>query len=291
VRAIYWQILPITGNAVNVFDNYFRRPLIPLVQNQIKRGRRVLPEREKAIGQRLRAIREHLNLSQTQAATQLGVTRERLASYEDGRAPVRFDFALKFCRQFIVSEEWLALGENRIIARWMKRWNKPKRSFDWHSCDRRKCMSLLLEPAFHDPKPGTLFSEAYDAFFDTVYQKLANDYEFPRLAYLREGECCLLRNWFHALMDIWLDRVDEAGSFRLLTSLSKAARDMICSINMGHLTEQERDVLIDEATTSGALKDQDLMDWRKTHKFVMDHTEDYLQRYRRFFSAEKAVKK
>jgi len=260
------------------------------MQKQLKRGRRLLPERELAIGHRLRTIREHLNLSQTQAATQLGITRERLASYEDGRAPVRFDFALKFCRQFIVSEEWLALGENGIISRWMKRWNKPKRSFEWHSCERRMCLSLVLEPAFHYPKPGTLFSEAYDTFFDTVYQKLDKDYEFPRVAYLREGEGCLLRNWFHALMEIWLDRVDEAGAFRLLTSLSKAARDMLANINMGYLTEQEREVLIEEATASGALKNKDLLDWRKTHTFAMDHTEDFLQRYRRFFSPSKDAK-
>jgi len=252
------------------------------VQNKLKPGRRLLPDREIAIGKRLRVIREHLNLSQTQAAAQLGITRERLASYEDGRAPVRFDFALKFCRQFIVSEQWLALGESRIIARWMKRLSKPKRSFDWHDCDKRMCMSLLLEPTFHDPKPGSLYSEAYDAFFDTVYEKLAHC-EFPRVAYLREGEACMLRNWFHALMDFWTDRVDESGAFRLLTSLSKAARDMIHSINEGHLTEQERDVLIDEATASGSIKDQDLLDWRRVHEFVMAHTDEFLRRYRRFF--------
>jgi len=41
----------------------------------------------------------------------LGITRSRLASYEYGRAPVRFEIADLFCSVFLINQRWLAEGK------------------------------------------------------------------------------------------------------------------------------------------------------------------------------------
>src|SRR4051794_16855259 len=86
--------------------------------------RKDLPKRESEICSRLRAARESLSVSQEEFARQVGITRQRLASYEEMRAPLRADLALRICRQFILSEHWLATGEGGM----------------------RQCLDLISEP-------------------------------------------------------------------------------------------------------------------------------------------------
>lgn len=51
-----------------------------------------------------------MDLSQSQLAEKLGVNRERIASYEQGRAPLRWDLAIIFCAKMDVNELWLFNG-------------------------------------------------------------------------------------------------------------------------------------------------------------------------------------
>lgn len=76
-----------------------------------------LPEAERAVSARLREIRDFLRLSQAEFASQVGLTRASLASYEDGRAPLRLKPGLTICRQFIVREKWLATGGGKPYRR------------------------------------------------------------------------------------------------------------------------------------------------------------------------------
>jgi transcriptional regulator with XRE-family HTH domain len=107
------MVITPSGNAsmkVNYFAESFgaiRLPPVPPKKHIIRTG---LPDRERAVCARLREARQHLRLTQTEFAKQIGISRERLASYEDARAPLRFDCGLKVCRQFLVNEKWLADG-------------------------------------------------------------------------------------------------------------------------------------------------------------------------------------
>lgn len=78
------------------------------------KGRKCNPisEREKLIGRRLSEIRNFLGYTQFEVARKLKIKRERLASYESGRAPVKAYIAFSFCRQYGVNERWLATGVN-----------------------------------------------------------------------------------------------------------------------------------------------------------------------------------
>jgi len=96
-----------------------------------------LPLEEEAICLRLREVREDLRLSQMEYAKRLGLTRDRLASYEYARAPVRWALGAKLCTEFRRSQRWLARGELPKHGPW-----------------------LVLQPC-ETPNPTELFSEGY----------------------------------------------------------------------------------------------------------------------------------
>lgn len=68
-------------------------------------------EREIQIGQRLRAFREAKRISRTAFALSIGIGSERLASYEAGRVPLRFEVFLAVHRRYFLNPVWLATGE------------------------------------------------------------------------------------------------------------------------------------------------------------------------------------
>jgi len=70
-----------------------------------------LPKEEKLIGGRLRYVREQLGLSQTAFAAKVGIGREKLATFEAGRVPLKFDMGIKICETFDINQRWLAFGK------------------------------------------------------------------------------------------------------------------------------------------------------------------------------------
>lgn len=65
--------------------------------------------------ERLKKLREVLNLSQQEFANRIGVKRGAIANYEVGRnTPVDAVFSL-ICREFNVREEWLRTGEGEMF--------------------------------------------------------------------------------------------------------------------------------------------------------------------------------
>ena len=70
-----------------------------------------LPEDERSVGARVRAVRTKHRLSQRSLASLIGLTRDRLNSIEIGRVALRFDPGWELCLRFDVNPVWLALGE------------------------------------------------------------------------------------------------------------------------------------------------------------------------------------
>jgi transcriptional regulator with XRE-family HTH domain len=73
-----------------------------------------LPAREVAICARVRTVRLSVKWSQPNFAKAIGITRERLASYEYGKAPIRYELAKQICFRFNVNHRWLAEGEGAM---------------------------------------------------------------------------------------------------------------------------------------------------------------------------------
>lgn len=167
-----------------------------------------LKPREQAICRRLREARIEIGLSQYEAAKQLKITRERLLTYEQLRAPLRSELALRFCRQFIVSEEWLATGKNRALEQiGSEKGFNP--GADWSALEAiffRQCMDLFSDPVAHSVPPGALFSAAYDDLLAKRYSELATEFFYtPRIVLGdTEDEPQVAFNLLSSLVERWL---------------------------------------------------------------------------------------
>lgn len=157
-----------------------------------------LDKRRGEVAARLRQAREFLRLTQIDFASQVSISRERLASYEDGRAPLRMDIALRVCRQFFVSEFWLATGAVNEKSL------KAKKLSGFDDLDARLAMALAVEPIALACPPGVSFADGFDQYLAQEYSSLARDSKgFPRITLLRSDSQEYFINALHCLVAFW----------------------------------------------------------------------------------------
>ena len=156
-------------------------------------------ERERRVCERLKEARENLRFTQAEFAAEVGIKRQRLASYEEGRAPVRFDLALRICRQFILSEKWLATGKG----------------------DPRMLMDLTSENAVLRIPADMGFGAAYDEYLGSLYDSTqAQQAEGMFRILLRPGDDLgFYRNLFVMLLDRWASMLSPQNLNKLLSHL------------------------------------------------------------------------
>jgi transcriptional regulator with XRE-family HTH domain len=149
----------------------------------VDRSQFVVEDREKRldeIANRLRQAREAIGVTQTEFASQISISRDRLASYEDGRAVLRCDVALRACRQFFISEFWLAHGSVNELQ--FKAGKKTDFSSD---LDARLTMALAVELAALLCPPGCTFADGFDLHLRRAYSMRAAEQKgFPRIQLL-----------------------------------------------------------------------------------------------------------
>lgn len=93
---------------------FLARPIQLLTDVLVPRVNPV-PEREKAIGARLREAREVAQLKRTTVALKAGISSDQLASYEFGRVVLPWGVGKKLCELLKINLHWLALGEGSIL--------------------------------------------------------------------------------------------------------------------------------------------------------------------------------
>jgi transcriptional regulator with XRE-family HTH domain len=72
--------------------------------------------REKEIGRRVQQARERINWPQPAFAAELEISRDRLASVEYGRTPLRYPVGYRLCAIFDINPEWLANGAGEMTS-------------------------------------------------------------------------------------------------------------------------------------------------------------------------------
>lgn len=77
-----------------------------------------MSEAEAEIGARVKDFRERIGWPQAGFAYEIGITRDKLASIEYGRTPLRYGVALVLCQKFNISRLWLAKGEGAVQQNW-----------------------------------------------------------------------------------------------------------------------------------------------------------------------------
>jgi len=70
--------------------------------------------REIQIGQRVKRFRDQINWPQPAFAVELGISRDKLASIEYGRTPLKYAVGYRLCFIFDVNHQWLATGNGEV---------------------------------------------------------------------------------------------------------------------------------------------------------------------------------
>jgi len=68
------------------------------------------------MNERVKALRKHLRMNQTEFGARIGVAQTTIAGYEGGFREVSDAIILSMCREFDVSETWLRTGEGEMFA-------------------------------------------------------------------------------------------------------------------------------------------------------------------------------
>lgn len=63
---------------------------------------------------RIKELRKHLGLNQTEFGAKIGVKQTTIAGYENGRVPLDTVIS-SICREFNVNENWLRTGEGTML--------------------------------------------------------------------------------------------------------------------------------------------------------------------------------
>lgn len=165
-----------------------------------------LSSRDIGICLNLQKARERLGLTQSEVARQLVLERTTLQNYEYCRTPLRFEIALKFCRQFIVSEEWLATGKCEMCRAQAVKIGAassatgPESDFMETEIYFRQCLDLWSEPATRHIRTGMLFSEAWDAVHSKEYKRLISSFlHYPRILFTDADNKDLAINFLTAI--------------------------------------------------------------------------------------------
>jgi len=161
-------------------------------------GGTVDKRRQEEISFRLNDARESLGFTQAEFANQIGITRDRLATYEDGRTPLRCDVALKACRHFFISEFWLASGavsETDLKAGRLVRFTE---------LDARLTMALGVNPIAGSFPFGASFAECFEPHLRQAYNQQRESWQdLPAVIplptdgaeYLKHAVLCMMEFW------------------------------------------------------------------------------------------------
>jgi transcriptional regulator with XRE-family HTH domain len=165
-------------------------------------------------------VRQHLRLTQTEFAEQIGISRERIASYEDARAPVTLKLALAICRQFLVGEKWLAKGFT------FGRAAVPFRTFN-----ARLYLDLMSDFDLSKELAGLPFASAFDRHLSSKYEALVEqDITVPRFQLTEDDDLTTFRNYLHSLADLWCDRIRPGRQRRFFASLVRSS--LVAGLNL-----------------------------------------------------------
>lgn len=163
-------------------------------------------------------MRGDLRLTQTEFAKQVSISREKLASYEDARVPLKVGLALQICRQFIISEEWLATGLGHFNDEITS--NTP-----FGILGSRLCVNLLNEDISKNLNKNMLFSRAFDEILYERYELLRSKNPFvPRINMTEDDSPSAFQNAFIYLLEVLLSTLDESAQKRLLATLNRSAQ-------------------------------------------------------------------
>ncbi len=67
------------------------------------------------MNERIKMVRKHLNLNQSEFGKRIGVSRDTIANIEGNRIEIKDLFIKSICREFNVDYAWLTTGEGEMF--------------------------------------------------------------------------------------------------------------------------------------------------------------------------------
>jgi transcriptional regulator with XRE-family HTH domain len=187
-----------------------------------------LPGRETAIGNRLREAREFLHYSQEDFADGVGIKRVRLASYETGRVPLRWDIALRICRRYQISEDWLATGGVKL-----KGWPRAPYLF---SAGSRGVVFKASDAILETISPGIRFSAAWDSTLRAEYWKLLGQAARTWTRFdFSAADSVEMSNALEASVARWTSLIPDAERPRFYEGLIKCGMLLFVGLDRGSM--------------------------------------------------------
>jgi DNA-binding XRE family transcriptional regulator len=190
-----------------------------------------LSKRDIEICRRLKSARERIGATQDVCAREIGVKKSTLANLELLRAPVNCEVALRFCRQMIISEEWLATGRFEATHAAALKETHLKNTKDWKTLDAefffRHCVDLLSEPIVRRLPTGISFGTAFDLHLAPHFGQLISEaIYFPRIVFNDVDSVDLFINFFSVLQRAWIILLQNEA-LRLKKNPNMAMRDFL----------------------------------------------------------------
>lgn len=172
-------------------------------------SKRSLPQREVEICERFRHAREKLlEVSQEKWAAVIGVERRTLSNYERQITPLPAEIALRACKRWIISEEWLATGNFAALEKSAVQSQGFPRETNFaglHQFFIRQCVDLLSDPVSRSIPVGSLYSHAYDSVLAKRYEELVSVwFRVPRVRLENEDVLEIGKRLFSVMLERWL---------------------------------------------------------------------------------------
>lgn len=233
-----------------------------------------LPKREVSVCSRVKEARERLGLDQTEAARRVGVQTHVLSSVEKFRSPLRFEVALRFCRELMINEEWLATGGTASLDEALRSMVPKANVAAWEKIFFRTPLNLQNHPAAKAIEPRTRFSDAFSQHFLPLVPALSkanwlipslSPGEYDRSEFRAEYLAALVERWRSIIQFQATDKGVPVSALRLVETdlvddITKAAM-LIFFRSMGLPTPQQshaefgfiRTIAADDHTPIGTL--------------------------------------
>jgi transcriptional regulator with XRE-family HTH domain len=174
-----------------------------------------LPKEEMEIGKRLRLFRQMLKIPRTAFALDIGISGERLASYESGRARLRYETFRALNAKYYIVPTWLATGTG--IAR-------ASIPFD----------DAVFEGSIDPKRP---FSEVYSSVLDGALSAIG--YEFFHEITMCQSFVSKLQSLLESNTPETIAREGKKTVDILMNLTLKLSKQMLAVETLLHLAEHE----------------------------------------------------
>lgn len=110
--------------------------------------KKVKSEEIAAVGNRIKQLRQHLQIPQNEMAKKIGITGPHLSEIEKGKSSLSIEVVLKIIKTFNMNPEYIFLGKGEMIYDSKKKSTRNNFTFDHAITSAEKLIWMLKQSEF-----------------------------------------------------------------------------------------------------------------------------------------------